>query len=217
MTIDEMRAAVAEADKKIQKKREQEKNQYISNRDVNISGLISKAKEINNQMANFKFETAQLMQLQEEALNGYGLLRSNSKGGFSISNASGTMKIKRRRDTEPSWDERGQKGIDMLKDFLSDTVKKRDQSLYEILIGFLEKNKQGDLEYSRVMELLKHEEKYTDQRWVEGLKLLKESYSNLMKGYGFQFYHKPKDGDKWEAINLSFASITAKNSDESED
>ncbi|MDC9722399.1 MAG: hypothetical protein PSN34_06455 [Urechidicola sp.] len=74
-------------------------------------------------------------------------------------------------------------------------------------MSFLIRNKSGDLEYSRVMDLLSHEDKYTDERWVEGLHLVKESYSNVMKGYGYQLMHRPKEGDKWDNINLSFSSI----------
>ena len=94
----------------------------------------------------------------------------------------------------------------MIKEFLHDTVKKRDIKLFDILISFLEKNKAGDLEYNRVFSLLQHEDKFDDPRWVEGLKMLKESYSVRMRGYGYEF--KQLDGEgKWDNLVLNFSSI----------
>jgi hypothetical protein len=146
------------------------------------------------------------MDKHSEKLAGYGKIRGNSKGGFSITNSDDTMRITRRRDTEPVWDERSTKAIELIKDFLSDTIKKRDLKLYEILIGFLERNEKGDLEYNRVMDLYKHEDKFDDPRWKEGLRLIKESYSNHLKGFGYEFKIKNESG-KWENLLLNFSSL----------
>jgi hypothetical protein len=198
MTIEEMEAKVASMKKKRDAKRKKEREAYVADRDSNINDIIKEA---------FKEKTANLMVLQHEKLNNYGEIRKNSKGGFRIVNALGNQKIVRRRDTEPTWDERAEKGVSLLKDFLGDVVKKRDVKTYNLLMGFLLRNEKGDLEHSRVMELLKHEDYSTDNRWTEGIKLVKEGYSNVMKGYGYQFLHRPAEGDKWESINLTFSSL----------
>lgn len=207
MTIEEMEAKIARMKEKERKAREKEQLAYVTNRDENIESIIQEALQLNELVKAFKDKVAHVMELQAEKLTEYGKIRKNSKGGFSITNTQGAKRVVRRRDTEPTWDERGDKGVLMLKDFLGDVVKKRDIKMYEILMSFLERNQNGDLEYSRVMDLLKHEGKWNDERWVEGLHLVKESYSNVMKGYGYQFVHRPKEGDKWQNINLSFSSI----------
>ena len=73
-------------------------------------------------------------------------------------------------------------------------------------MGFLEKNQDGDLEYSDVMNLYKHENEFNDPRWKEGLKLIKESFSNHLKGYGYEFKVKADDG-KWQKLYLNFSSL----------
>ena len=73
-------------------------------------------------------------------------------------------------------------------------------------MGFLEKNKAGDLEYSDVMNLYKHETEFDDLRWKEGLRLIKESYSNHLKGFGYEFKLKQADG-KWQNLYLNFSSL----------
>ena len=62
------------------------------------------------------------------------------------------------------------------------------------------------MEYGRVMNLLKHEDKYDDPRWLEGLRLLKDSYSNHLKGFGYEFKTRGTNG-KWYNIVLNFSSI----------
>lgn len=207
MTIEEMEAKVASMKKKRDAKRKKEREAYVADRDSNINDIIKEALKIEACIKAFKEKTANLMVLQHEKLNNYGEIRKNSKGGFRIVNADGSQKIVRRRDTEPTWDERAEKGVSLLKDFLGDVVKKRDVKTYNLLMGFLLRNEKGDLEHSRVMELLKHEDYSTDNRWTEGIKLVKEGYSNVMKGYGYQFLHRPAEGDKWESINLTFSSL----------
>lgn len=136
----------------------------------------------------------------------YGKLRSNSKGGFSITTENGALRVTRRRDTEPVWDERAAKAVELIKDFLGDTIKKRDIDTYEVLMTFIERNEKGDLEFARVMDLFKHESRFEDERWQEGLRLIKQSYGNHLKGYGYEFKRKAADG-KWDNILLNFSSL----------
>jgi hypothetical protein len=188
-----------------QNKAEKEKAEYEKNRDINVEKMITTAKALYRELGEFKQFCHITMDEQAVKLSEYGKLRSNSKGGFSITNSDDTMRVTRRRDTEPVWDERSSKAIELIKDFLTDTIKKRDTKLYEILISFLERNANGDLEYSRVMDLYKHENKFDDPRWKEGLKLIKESFSNHLKGFGYELKVKGEDG-KWQNLLLNFSS-----------
>jgi len=194
--------------KKDSQKRElaAEKKKYESDRDELIKDLSLEAKTISSLLESFKKDCHLLMDSQHEKLNSYGKIRKNSKGGFHIVNVSNTLKITRRRDTTPTWDERSAKAGELIKEFLFDTVKKRDVKQFQILIGFLERNKNGDMEYAKVMELLKHEDLWDDKRWLEGLRLMKESYHNHLKGYSYVFEIKLED-NKWHSVNLNFSSI----------
>lgn len=188
------------------KQLEKAKLQYEKNRDEKVENMIVTAKCLFRELGEFKQFMHIEMDEQALRLSEYGKIRSNSKGGFSISNADDTMRVKRRRDTEPSWDERSSKAVELIKEFLSDTIKKRDLKLHEILLSFLERNANGDLEYSRVMDLYKHEDKFDDPRWKEGLRLMKESFSNHLKGFGYEFKYKDENG-KWHNIVLNFSSL----------
>lgn len=206
MSAKEIESYLKKQKEKEAKTLEKEKKAYEENRDANILKMLTTAKTLCTELAEFKQFCHINMDQNATALESYGKIRSNSKGGFSITNSDDTMKVTRRRDTEPVWDERSGKAVELIKDFLTDTIKKRDMKMFEILMSFLERNSKGDLEYARVMDLYKHEDKFDDERWKEGLRLIKESFSNHLKGFAYQFSFKGDDG-KWQKVELNFSSL----------
>lgn len=188
-------------------KAEKERKDYETSRDSDAVSLFENADYLGTQLNLFKEECHKILQKHQEKLNEYGSIRSNSKGGFSMVSTDKKIKIRRRRDTQPSWDERSTKALELIHAFLNDFVKKRDQKMFEILMGFLVKNKKGDLEYSSVMNLLQHEDKFDDNRWKEGLRLIKESYSSYLKGYQYDFEFLNEISGKYEKIELNFSAL----------
>jgi hypothetical protein len=207
LSTKELEELVKKRKAKEAKKLEQERIAYEESRDKKIDEIMITAITLSRELAEFKQLCHIEMDAQSAKLADYGKIRSNSKGGFLLKNSDDSLRVIRRRDTEPSWDERAVKGEALIKDFLADTIKKKDLKLYEILIGFLERNSNGDLEYSRVMDLYKHEEKYDDPRWKEGLRLMKESFSNHFKAFGYEFKKRNPDTGKYENVLLNFSSL----------
>lgn len=206
MSTKELEQLLAKRKNTERNQREKARKEYEWQRDNIIKTLIKDATAISEEMERFKEFCHEEMNAQQEKLNEYGGIRSNSKGGFSITTSDGTLRVTRRRDTEPTWDERAKKAEELIKDFLHDTVKKRDIDLFDILIGFVERNQKGDLEYSKVFSLIRHRDKFTDDRWVEGLRLLEESFGNHLKGYAYEFKTK-SEGDKWKSLTMNFSAV----------
>jgi len=206
MTTLELETYLKSKKKKEALKYERDKKKYETKRDKSIEEMVTNALEIASIITVFKEDCHKDMDSQSVELANYGKMRSNSKGGFSITNTEDTMRITRRRDTIPTWDERSSKAVELIKDFLGDAIKKKNAKLFEILMSFLERNKNGDLEYARVMDLYSHENKFDDPRWKEGLRLIKESFHNHFKGFGYEFKTKDKNG-KWQTVLLNFSSL----------
>lgn len=206
LSIQELEALLAKKKKDEKQKRERERKAYETEKDSTVDQLVNEGIELSLQLARFKQKVHVVMENQSVKLAEYGGIRSNSKGGFTLPHSNGLMSVTRRRDLDPVWDERANKAVSLIKDFLGDTVKKRDADLHDILMGFLERNAKGDLEYAKVMDLLKHETKFDDNRWLEGLRLIKESYSLSFKAFGYEFKQK-NDRGQWERIELNFSSL----------
>lgn len=201
-----LQAQLAKKQAKAQKEKDKARMSYERQRENTIRKIVSRAKSLSQILLEFKQLIAEEMETQHQALTEYGEIRGNSKGGFSITSADGSMRVIRTRDTEPFWDERGTKAVVMLKEFLEETAKKRDKDLFEILMGFLSRNDKGDLEYAKVFHLLKHRNAFSDPRWIEGLNLLEESFQVNLRGYGYEIKVKDEQG-KWQMIGLNFTSL----------
>jgi len=206
MSSAEIREHLHRVEAKEKKAQQKKRNEYEAKRDHTVVSLTENALGLFKELSLFKVLVQEEMDEQALRLNEYGLMRGNSKGGFSITNEADTYRIRRTRDTSPTWDERSTKGVSLIKEFLDDAIKKRAFKEYTLIMDFLEKNKQGDLEYQKVMMLLRREDNYNDPRWKEGLRLLKESYKIVLKGFGYYFERKTSDG-KWESISLNFSSL----------
>lgn len=204
--LEALQAQLAKKQAAAQKEKEKAKTQYEKQRDRSIKIITGKARSLSELLKEFKQLISGEMESQHQTLTEYGEIRSNSKGGFSITSSDGSMRVTRTRDTEPFWDERGSKAVAMLKDFLEETAKKRDKDLFEILMGFLSRNEKGDLEYSKVFLLLKHRNAFSDPRWTEGLNLLEESFQVNLRGYGYEIKVKDEQG-KWQNISLNFTAL----------
>lgn len=206
LSTKQLEELLAKRKKEEKAKAEAEKLAYTKERDSTINAIFDEAKELALANARFKEKCHVVMEQQRQKLNNYGGVRSSSKGGFSIIHTNGEIAVTRRRDTDPAWDERATKAVELIRSFLDDTVKKQYQKLHPILMGFLQKNAKGDLEYANVMNLLTHESTFTDERWVQGLKLIKESYGQHFKAYGYEFKNKDRNG-KWQSLTLNFSSL----------
>ncbi len=205
-TAEELKAALAAKEKAEQAARERARQSYELDRDNDLAILINRATSLSAALKEFKALTHEKIDNQALKLAEYGKIRSNSKGGLTIMDASGTVRIRRRRDTQPVWDERSEKGIELVKEFLFDKVKKYNKKIFEIMLSYISRNEKGDLEYAKIMILLQHEKKFSDPRWVEGLDLVKEGYSNILKGYQYDFEVLDSEG-KWERLDLNFSAI----------
>lgn len=207
LSLEELEALTAKKKAEEKEKRVKAREEYELNKDAAVKSMIAEAVNISSSLVDFKQRLHEKFTDIKEQLDQYGGIRSNSKGGFSLVSKDGMYKVVRRLSTQPVWDERSTKAVELISDFLRDTVKKKDQKLFEILFSFIEKNENGDLEYSKVMHLLKHRDKYDDPRWVQGLELISESYSIHIRAFNYEFHVKNLETNEFERVEINFSAI----------
>lgn len=186
------------------KKRRSERKAYEKKRDEFVSDMMKEALHYNEILTKFKEGLHSAFEEHQEILNKYGEIRKNSKGGFSLTSSDGKNRVKRIRATAPQWDERSKKGEELIMDFLKQKI--RSKKLHKLVMSFLQRDEKGNLEYSRVMNLLKMRHEWDDERWIEGLNLMEESYTIHFRAYGYVF-EKRDEGGKWERVEMNFSSI----------
>lgn len=206
LSTEELEALLKSRKKKENAAREAAFKAYTTQKDQDIVDLMAEGRDLAQRLAVFKTKAHRVMDIQAEKQAEYGLIRTSSKGGFSITHSDGQQRVTRRRDTDPVFNELASKGVELISDFLGDKIKKRDKDTYELLMGFLSKNAKNELDYASVFSLMQHENRFDDSRWIEGLKLLKESYSLIFKAFAYEFKAKTAAG-KWEPLQLNFYNL----------
>lgn len=203
----ELEKLLAEKRKEEEKKRQEARELYEIDRDEMILNLTTKAHELSQTLRVFKTEVFQEIEKFQEKAKEYGDVRSNSKGGFSLRTKNGELKISYERNIINEFDERADMALGLIKEFLETTVKKRDLKSYKIISTLLVRNKAGDLNVSRVIQLLDLRNEFDNEQWRKAMNLLEESYRDRPIAYGISFYTRnPKTG-KDELIPLSFSSV----------
>ena len=204
----ELKKLLAEKEKQERKEREAKRKKYEKERDEMVRYLMTKAKDLNRILSEFKEEVFLRLTSFEEKARNYGDIRSNSKGGFSLRTSDNEMLVRYERNVVNEFDERADMALELIKEFLESTVKKRDQKSYIIISKLLTRNKAGDLNVSRVIQLLDLRNEFNDERWQKAMNLLEESYRDRPISYGVSFYTKNKTTGKDEQLPLNFSAIS---------
>lgn len=178
------------------------KAEYEAGREVTIEYLIKKAQELASLKKSFLADAHQRMQKQAVSLKEYGLMRKNSQGGFQLVSNNDKFKVVYRTDKRPYFDERANEAETLLMEFLKDTIKKKDQTVYNIIVSLLARNKNGALEFSRIQKLYQYEESYSDPRWKEALRLLKESFNEGETLMQLNFYERAGVANEFKLIEI---------------
>lgn len=207
MSTEELQAYLAGRQKEETERKQNERNEYEKDKERRTSRMVRRALKLNGIMESFYFDCTTTLEELREKLNEYGEIKSSSKGGFQLKTKDGQHKVVYKYSTLCEWDERSVKAEELLKDFLSDVVKKRDKELFELIVGLLEKNKEGKLEYSRMQTLYSKEKLFNDPRWVEAIRLFKESFKPTSSKMRLEFYKRNGTSQKWELISLNLSSF----------
>lgn len=207
MTTEELEIYLAKRRKDSLVEMAKKRTEYEKYIKTNTSLMVRKALKLNSILTSFFMNSTATLEEMREKLNEYGAIRSNSKGGFTLKTEDGQYKVVYRYSTTCDWDERAVKAEELLKDFLFDVLRKRDKEMFEVILGLIEKNSEGKLELSRIQTLYAKESLFTDPRWVEAIRLFKESFRPVSSKMRLEFYKRSEISQKWEPITLNISSL----------
>jgi hypothetical protein len=109
--------------------------------------------------------------------------------------------------TNEGWADEVQDGIQRVMDFLKTLARDSNSAmLVETIMGLLARNKKGNLKASRVLELEKLAVKSKDPDFLDGIRIIKESYRPEETCLFVSAGKKDKKG-KWQWVPLSISAI----------
>ncbi|MFV0330926.1 MAG: DUF3164 family protein [Dysgonomonas sp.] len=206
-TAEELQAMLDRKQKEAKELARKEREEYETYINDTTSDIVKDALELNGLMRVFFDSTTTKLSNMRDKLNTYGEIKSTSKGGFHRVSKDGKHKIVYRYSTICTWDERAEKAEGLLREFLTDFVKKRDIKMYNVVSALLERNKEGNLEYSRIQSLYSQENEFDDPRWREAIRLFKESFRPVDSKMRIEVYQRNETSGKWEPISLNLSNF----------
>lgn len=192
------------ADKK--QREQQNRLSYLSIKQNTVLVIVNKALELEEKIAAFHQSSMDNLLTFKELMNEYGELPKNSKGGFSIDTEESDKKVRLKIRQLGDFDERADLAEAHIRAFFEKTLKQTDPTTFEILMKLLERKK-GKLEYSRVMQILSFEDRFTDKDWLDGCRLLKESYRKTGSKSYIEVEVKDEELGNWRTLNLNLSSL----------
>lgn len=200
LTTEELEAELIKRKQEEASEREAKRKEYESLKTAVLHELSPKAAKISKTLSEFKDLAFGELGTLFDLLKDYSKRHADGKGNFKIEDDH--YKIIFKRQGKGSFDERSHQAEKHIIDFLSSKYQ-GDIDTKDLIMSLLER-KNGALDILLVQKLYSMEDRFDDENWREGIKLLKESYSfNFSKDY-VSFFQK-NEKNEWEGINLNFS------------
>lgn len=175
---------------------------YEALKEATVISLCADAQRLEESIKYFRETAFNDMDALYELLCEYSNRHSEGKGNFTLESIDGDLKIAYSRQNLGFFDERSTQAESHISDFINSEFAEGDK-IKKLVLTLLERKK-GKLDIKMVQKLYSMETDYENQNWVDGIRLLKESYTPSGSRPYINFYRKVNGA--WELINLNFAS-----------
>lgn len=202
LSAEQLEAALAEKREAERKDREAKRASYEALREETLEELSETAEQLSLALERFNSKAFTQMRILYELLQDYSKRHKDGKGNFEIKNEE--FKIMFKKQGKGTFDERSVQAEKHIIDFVNSKFED-DVDTRDLIMSLLERKK-GDLDVDLIQKLYAMEDRFDDDNWREGIRLLKESYSyNHSKDY-LAFFKKDRN-NQWKGINLNFSNF----------
>ena len=200
LTYEEFQKITAHKREQERKEKEEKRHAYEQLREETINELGPIAEKISKEIQEFKEKSFVQLGSLYELLQDYSNRHRDGKGNFEIKNEH--YKILFKKQGKGSFDERSHQAEKHIIDFVNSKFE-NDQDTRDFIMSLLERKK-GNLDIELIQKLYSMENRFDNENWREGIRLLKESYQyNHTKDY-ISFFKKGENNE-WIGINLNFS------------
>lgn len=132
-------------------------------------------------------------------------------GQFShtFTNRDSTLRLTLGINTVDGWSDMAESGIAMVRKYIESlATDEKTQTLVTAVLRLLSKDRQGNLNASKVLTLWKMAEESGDEQFMEGVRIIRESYlPTETRRYIRAQYRDEKTGNAWRNIPLSITDV----------
>lgn len=191
------------AKKAAEEKNRQMREQYLSMVDEQIDTSIEELERLSGQisatksrvMDNFKA----VLELKREVIQTRDF---DAQRSHTFTNSEGTKRITIGVYTLDGYADTAEDGIQKVKDYITSLARdENSQMLVSAVLKLLSKNQQGMLKASRVIQLRKMAEQSGSEEFMEGVRIIEESYRPVPSKSFIRADIKGDNGE-WKPISL---------------
>ena len=191
------------AKKAAEEKNRQMREQYLSMVDEQIDTSIEELERLSGQISATKsrvmdnFKT--VLELKREVISTKNF---DAQRSHTFTNSEGTKRITLGVYTLDGYADTAEDGIQKVKDYITSLARdENSQMLVSAVLKLLSKNQQGMLKASRVIQLRKMAEQSGSEEFMEGVRIIEESYRPVPSKTFIRADIKGDNGE-WKPISL---------------
>ena len=204
----EFEAFKAEREKKRrEEERKQQRQQYAALVDDEIAATIPRLREVSEMLKNAKdkifgnFET--ILKMKAEII---GAAR-DGQCSHTFTNSDSTLRIILGVNCIDGYRDTVEDGIAMVKTYIESLAKdEATKSLVNAVLRLLSRDGQGNIKASRVLQLRKMAEDSGNEQFLEGVRIIEESYQPTVSKKFIRAQYKDDKG-AWRYIPLGMTDV----------
>ncbi|MCL7931726.1 DUF3164 family protein [Halomonas llamarensis] len=168
--------------------------------------LVTKAKELNRQLAQFKAaafgDIESFIQLSAEE---YGVNVGGKKGNVTLLSFDGKYKIQRQVADSITFDERLEAAKGLIDECLKDWTDGARSEVKTIVQDAFRTDKQGNLRTGAVLALRRHD--FDDPRWLRAMDAIADAVQVTGSKSYVRIYERIGETDRYQPISLNLAEV----------
>lgn len=135
----------------------------------------------------------------------------SSQESYTFTNSRGDLRMRIGYNMLDNYLDSVEEGIAKVKEYIASLAKDEDSKrMVSMVTKLLQRNEQGQLKASRVMQLWKIAQESGDAEFIEGMKIIQESYRPIQSKLYVRASVKatsPENEGAWEDITLSLTGV----------
>ncbi len=135
--------------------------------------------------------------------------KEDGQYSHTFTNSNSTMRLTLGVNTVDGWTDMAETGIAMVRRYLESlATDTKTKALVNTVLKLLSKDRQGNLNASRVLQLQKMADESKDDQFIEAVKIIRESYQPTeTRRYIRAQYRDDTTGNAWRNIPLSITDV----------
>ncbi len=135
--------------------------------------------------------------------------KENGQFSHTFTNSESTMRLTLGVNTVDGWTDMAETGIAMVRRYLESLANDdKTKALVNAVLKLLSKDRQGNLNASKVLQLQKMAEDSGDEQFIEAVKIIRESYQPTeTRRYIRAQYRDETTGNAWRNVPLSITDV----------